>query len=344
MRIAIVGPGAIGGLFGAVLSRGGLDVTLVSRRAEEAERIGREGVRIEGRGGDYVSRPNAVCLESPASALRPFDVILVAVKAYDTESAARTLAPIVGPETTVVTVQNGLGNVEILVTAFGRGRVLGGATNQGANVLRTVGAAPCGRPDGEAEKARAATWGRPDLVIDHAYVAGTTIGELDGRVTERAKRIAETFTAAGLETAASDNIDGVIWTKLLINVGINPLVALLRVRNGVLAEHAETLDLMRLAVTEGLEVAKAKGVRLLVPDPVGRAVDQAVKSGGNIASMLQDVRAGRRTEIDFITGAIVREGRRLGIPTPVNEALTLLVRAVTVAAASRLNSEKIAKA
>jgi len=300
MRIAIVGPGAIGGLFGAVLSRGGLDVTLVDKHADRAELVNRQGIRIEGRGGTYTAAVRAVTYPLPRE---PVDVVLVTVKAYDTRSAAGQFAPAVGPDTVVLTVQNGLGNVEILTEAFGAGRVLGGATNQGANVL-----AP----------------GR----IDHAGVAGTLIGELDGQLSPRARGIADAFTAAGLETTVSDNIEGVLWTKLLINVAINPLVAVLRVRNGVLAEHDETLELMRLAVTEAREVARAKGVKLLVDDPVARAIEVARTTAGNIASMHQDVRHGRRTEIDFITGAVVREGERSGIPTPYNQALTLLVKSI----------------
>lgn len=300
MRIAIVGPGAIGGLFGAVLTRGGLDVTLIDKRPDRAARLNETGMDIEGKGGTYHASVKAMAYPLAAD---PFDVILVAVKAYDTAAACKQFAPAVGPETTVITVQNGLGNVEILAEAFGTDRVLGGSTSQGANIL-----AP----------------GR----IDHAGVAETTIGEMDGTISDRAKRMAAAFTEAGLETAVSDNIFGLIWTKLLINVAINPLVALLRVRNGVLAEQDETLDLMRLAVTEAWEVAKAKGVRLLVNDPVAKAVEVARKTAGNIASMHQDVRHGRRTEIDFITGAVVREGERVGVPTPYNRALTLLVKSL----------------
>jgi len=300
MRIAIVGPGAIGGLFGAILTRGGLDVTLIDKRPERAEALTRDGIRIEGAGGDYTAPVKAVAYPL---ADEPFDVVLVAVKAYDTAAAAEQFGPAVGPETVVVSVQNGLGNVEILTEAFGPERVLGGATNQGANILGP---------------------GR----IDHAGVAGTTIGERDGSISPRATDLAAALTAAGLETAVSDNISGLIWTKLLINVAINPLVALLRVRNGVLADHEETLDLMRLAVTEAWDVAKAKGVTLLVDDPVAQAVAVARKTAGNIASMHQDVRYGRRTEIDFITGAVCREGERLGVPTPCNRVLTLLVRSL----------------
>jgi len=300
MRVGIVGPGAIGGLFGAVLTRGGLDVTLIDKRPERAKQLSEQGIRIEGKGGTYTAPVKIVAYPLPSE---PFEVVVVAVKAYDTRAATEQFAPAVGPDTAVVSVQNGLGNAEILVAAFGADRVLGGATNQGANVLAT---------------------GR----IDHAGVAGTTIGEIDGTISDRASRIAEAFTGAGLETAVSENIQGIIWTKLLINVAINPLVALLRVRNGVLAEHDETLDLMRLAVGEAWDVAKAKGVTLLVDDPVARAVEVAQTTAGNIASMHQDVRHGRRTEIDFITGAVVREGARVGVPTPYNQALTLLVKSI----------------
>jgi 2-dehydropantoate 2-reductase len=136
------------------------------------------------------------------------------------------------------------------------------------------------------------------------------------------------FTAAGIPAAPSDDVAGLLWGKLVINVGINPFTGLLQVRNGELLEHEETRELMRMAVDEAVSVAKAASVSLPFPDPLARVQEVARLTGQNKSSMYQDVAAGRRTEIDFICGAVVREGEKHGIPTPVNRALTLLVRSL----------------
>jgi 2-dehydropantoate 2-reductase len=136
------------------------------------------------------------------------------------------------------------------------------------------------------------------------------------------------FTTAGIPATPSDDVAGLLWGKLVVNVGINPFTGLLQVRNGELLEHDETRELMKMAVDEAVLVAKAASVSLPFPDPLAKVQEVAKLTGKNKSSMYQDVAAGKRTEIDFICGAIVREGERLGIPTPVNRVLTLLVRSL----------------
>jgi 2-dehydropantoate 2-reductase len=140
--------------------------------------------------------------------------------------------------------------------------------------------------------------------------------------------LAELFNACGLPAELSHDLDALIWSKLLVNVGINALTALLRVPNGVLAEAAEARALMAQAVAEAVAVARARGTALAEADPLEHVLAVARATGANRSSMLQDVLRGSPTEIAAINGAVVREGRRLGVPTPVNSLLTSLVQAL----------------
>ena len=154
------------------------------------------------------------------------------------------------------------------------------------------------------------------------------LGEFTGGLTPRVERLAAILTAAGLEARAVENVDSLVWSKLLVNVGINAITAILRVTNGELPKHEATRELVRLAVEEGARVAAAKGIKLIHADPVANCLKVAELTGPNLSSMHQDVRAKRRTEVDVINGAIVAEGEKLGIPTPVNKVLTNLIKAI----------------
>jgi len=164
--------------------------------------------------------------------------------------------------------------------------------------------------------------------ICHAGSGETYLGELDGSITERLRVIASIFDKAGLKPVVTDNVVGVLWTKLLANVGINALTALLKVRNGQLLDITPAQVLMEKAVAEALRIVEAKGIKLVVEDPMEYVKKVAYATGNNISSMRQDVERLRRTEIDVINGAIVKEGETLGIPTPYNETLLLLIKAL----------------
>ncbi|MDI6773137.1 MAG: 2-dehydropantoate 2-reductase [bacterium] len=299
LKVCVIGAGAMGSLFGGYLSAAGHEVWLVDTATGHADAIARQGLRIvEPNGEERVVRPRAVT--DPRS-VGPCDLVLVFVKSYHTRQAAASLAPLLAPSTVVLTLQNGLGNVDALAEEVPRSHLMAGTTGQGANVLGA---------------------GR----IHHAGSGETLIGELDGAPTDRLRCLVEAFTDAGLHASASNNVQGVIWAKLLVNIAINPLTAILRVRNGRLLEMPEAVEIMKEAVDEGLAVASRAGVRVPLEDPWAHVRDVARRTGDNRSSMLQDVEMGRQTEIDVINGAVVREGSRLGVATPVNLALMHLVK------------------
>lgn len=301
MRIDIVGSGAMGSLFGGLLAESGNDVCLIDVWAEHVETINHEGLWIEGLSGDKFIEVKGTT--RPGEIVGASDLVIFFVKSYHTESAARNVLPIVGENTTVLTLQNGLGNFEILSAVFGEEKVVAGTTSHGANMLGP---------------------GR----VCHAGIGPTVIGELDGQITSRTQRIAQVLTQAGISADTSSNVLGLIWSKLLVNVGINALGALLRVRNGELTQGERSLALQRELVEEALEVAAKKGVSLTHHDMVAQVVAVCEKTSGNINSMLQDVLRKRKTEIQFINGAIVKEGGRLGVSTPVNRAVRDLIMAI----------------
>lgn len=300
MRIAVVGAGAMGSLFGGLLAEAGEDVVLVDIWEEHVRAINERGLHIKGVSGDRVVRVRATTKHAEVGVV---DLMLIQVKSYATEKAIRDALPMIGERTVVLTLQNGLGNVEKIAAVVGRERVLAGTTAHGATVL------------GPGE-------------IYHAGRGPTVIGEVDGRITDRVKAIAATFNRAGIETEVTDNIMGAIWTKMLANVAINALTAITGLYNGELLELEETKAVMLKAVDEAVAVAKAMGIKLLVEDPHEFVLGIARATATNKSSMLQDVERGRRTEIDAINGMIVHYGRELGIPTPVNEVLVAAVKGI----------------
>ncbi|HVI41822.1 MAG TPA: 2-dehydropantoate 2-reductase, partial [Anaerovoracaceae bacterium] len=160
----------------------------------------------------------------------------------------------------------------------------------------------------------------------HAGSGKTIIGELNGKPTGRIEKIAEVLKDAGLETDISDNVLGLVWDKLLVNVGINALTGITKLQNGELLNHPEIEELLEAAVSEAHAVAAAKGITLSYDDPVGHTKAVCVATAANKSSMLQDILNHKRTEIDMINGAIVREGAQAGIATPVNSVLTNLIK------------------
>jgi 2-dehydropantoate 2-reductase len=209
----------------------------------------------------------------------------------------------------VVTLQNGVGNRELLADALGENRV------------------------GQAVTALGATLIGPGHVR-HAGQGTTVFGSAPDRAGMAA--LAALFSSCGLPAELSDDLDALVWGKLVVNVGINALTALLRVPNGALATTAEARDLVAQAVAEAVAVAEARGTRLPEADPLAHVLAVAQATGANRSSMLQDALRGSPTEIATINGAVVREGQRIGVPTPVNSMLTALVRALDATADARV--------
>ena len=302
MKIVIIGAGAMGGLFAARLAAAGEDVLVVDVWAEHVETIRTQGLILETGEGEVRTKPAAVTRVEDLAACAA-DLVIVFVKSGMTAAAARSAQTILGPVGRVLTLQNGLGNAEMIAEVFGADRVLAGTTAQGATLIGP---------------------GR----IRHGGRGDTHIGRLTGPVDDFCREAAMILSRAGIPAIAEDAVQSLIWGKLVINVGINALTALLRFTNGQLNDHAETRELVKLAVAEAVQVAAASDVRLPYDNAVEKVLAVAAATATNRSSMLQDILRGRATEIDAINGALVREGVRLGVPTPVNATLTLLIKAL----------------
>lgn len=292
LRVVIFGVGAMGTLFGSRLSPLA-EVTLVGHWAEQIDTIRRDGLTVtrpDGRRSQH-----RLHITSNLAQVAPADVALILVKSYQTARAARQAARVLQPDGLAITLQNGLGNLERLAEAVGRERAALGITAQGATVP-----AP----------------GR----LDHAGEGPTYLARLPGR-EQQLEQVAALFNAAGIETSLVNDADSLLWGKLAINAGINPLTALMRVPNGMLVEDESLRRLMAAAANEVARVAEAQGIQLPFADAAARTAEVARATAANRSSMLQDVSRAGPTEIDAISGAVVRFGRRLGVPTPVNEFL-----------------------
>ncbi|MFA6321717.1 MAG: 2-dehydropantoate 2-reductase [Candidatus Omnitrophota bacterium] len=301
MKIAIVGPGAMGCLLaGSLRSRIKEDIWMYDYSKDRAARIKENGIKIEGASGGHQIKVN---ISADPKEIGVCDFVFMCVKSYSTEDACKDIKDLVGENTFIVTLQNGIGNIQILNDYFGPEKIIAGVTNHGATLLGTGH-------------------------VKHAGKGDTIIGKSDGKLSGTLKEVSYVLNKAGFDTKISKDIDSIIWGKLIINVGINALTAITRLHNGMLVEHEESRSLMRSAVQESVKVVKRKRIKLTYDDPIQKAESVAKATCANVSSMLQDVINKKRTEIDFINGAIVRQGKALGIATPVNEVLTNLVKTI----------------
>ena len=300
MKITIVGPGAVGLLFGAFLLKSKEEVHFLDHDEKRAQKLKKDGITIEGISGSH--RVDIDIAADPKD-IGASDLVLLCVKSYDTEEAIKNAKPLINDNTQVLTLQNGIGNVQILEEAVGEDRVIGGVTSIGANLKG---------------------WGQ----LVHAGRGDTIIGKKDKKTLGPIRDVARTLNKAGFQTKISKDIDAIIWGKLIINVGINALTAITKLNNGALLEHEGTRDIMKMAVSEAVKVAKRKRIKLAYDDPLQKVELVCRATARNISSMLQDVLNKKRTEIDFINGAIVRQGAGCNIPTPANSILTNLVKTI----------------
>ncbi len=296
MKIAIIGAGAMGSLFGALLSKSRADIWLVDVWAEHVQAINTKGLRIEWQ-GDIRTLP-VRATTNPAD-IGAADLILIFVKSTQTLAAAKTAATLAHETTLVLTLQNGMGNADTLAGVMDPARIIAGTTAHGATLL------------GPGH-------------IRHAGRGATTIGMWDSTDNTRIKTIVDLFTMAGIEIEARSDIRKIIWEKLLVNVGINAITALTHIQNGQILDLDVTRNLCRNAVEEAAAVAVALNISLR-QDIVEHVFSIAAATGGNRSSMGQDVDHQRLTEISAINGAVVSEASKVGIPVPVNQTLTALV-------------------
>jgi len=299
MKIVIVGPGAIGCLYAAFLSKQA-DVWLLDKNEQRAKKITGQGIKLEGVSGKWHAKVRAT---AEAKDIGEVDLIIICVKSYDTKAAVKKVKNLVADKTLVLTLQNGVGNIEIIGDVVGQDKVIGGVSNQGATLL-DIGH------------------------IRHAGRGETVIGKIGGKTPVQLRRIREIFNKAKLDMRISRDIKGLIWSKLIINVGINALASITRLNNGRLIEFEGTRQILKSAVTEAIKVAKRKRIKLIYDDPLAKVESVCEATAANVCSMLQDVLREKKTEIDFINGVIVRQAQGLGIPVPVNSILTDLIKTI----------------
>jgi len=300
MKIAVVGPGALGCLVAGLLkARTKEEIWLLDRSPERAKRLKEIGIKVEGM-TNLSAKPNVT---AEAKDIGPCGLVIICVKSYSTEDACKDIKDLVADSTSVLTLQNGIGNVQILNDYFGPEKVIAGVTNHGVTLL------------GHGH-------------VRHAGKGDTVVGKSDGRLSGALRVISNVLEKAGFDTKISKDIDSVIWSKLVINVGINAMTAITRLNNGRLIEYEESRELLRSAVQEATRIVKRKRIKLGYDDPIQKVESVCKSTASNVSSMLQDVLNKKRTEIDFINGAIVRQGKAVGIPTPVNEVLTGMVKTI----------------
>ncbi len=300
MRIAVVGAGAIGCLFGGRLHWTGQTVLLIHHRKSEAASIEKNGVRIQQPSGKVV-RVHIQTRTRLSRCDKP-DLVLVTVKAYDSKAVASLLKNSGVRNVPVLSLQNGLGNVEELARQLGSDSIIAGTTTEGA---MTIG---------------------PGEVI-HTGHGMTWVGEMNGRLSDRCLAIKRTFRKAGFSTIISDNIKGVLWAKAIVNSSINPISAITRVKNGDVTKIPELREIASKVIDEGTAVAHANGIPL-IPNPKSLLAKTLALTRRNKSSMLQDIEARRKTEIRQLNGSISRLGSLAGVRTPFNDLLTKLVLAL----------------
>lgn len=298
MRICIVGAGALGSLFGGLLARAGASVCFYNpSNVEHIRAIQSAGLHIER--NDTSVKVSVEAATTP-DALEDANLVGIFVKAHQTAQALEQIASKLNRRSWVLSLQNGVGMEGEILKFVSKERFLRGVTAQGATLLGP---------------------GR----VRWAGVGPTKLGRWEGPVTPEIEDILTLFRSADIETEYSEEIERLLWEKLIINCAINPLTALFDQPNGVIVHDPELREIAGAVAQEVLRVARAHGVTLTEAEAIERVETVAQKTAQNISSMLQDVRRGRPTEIEYINGAVVREGRRLHIPTPLNLLLTRLI-------------------
>ena len=303
MRIAVLGAGAMGLIFGGALSRAGAEVVFFDSRCEVVDAINRHGPRVSGVMGDFTLHCAAT---TEASDLVQIDMALVLVNAGATATVAAVAERCLRPNGYALTLQNGIGNWEVLAGRLGEGRVLAGSTfNSGA-----------GLGPGKSH---------------HSDLGPSWLGEVDGTDSERAQAVAAMFRTGGLPCEAVDNAVAVIWSKFVLNCAINPVAAATGLRPGEIARDSYAATLLDGILDEALAVVAAEGITLPEPDPRGHIRDHCWQRF-NKPSMLQHIESGRGTEIDALNGALVERARPHRIATPINEAMVRVIKGREAAA------------
>ena len=291
MKIAVMGAGGVGGYFGAKLAASGEEVHFIARGAH-LEAMQKNGLQVLSANGDVQLKPGNATGD-PAS-VGPVDLVMIAVKLWSTEDALRDARPMVGPNTAVVSFQNGVVAVDAIAKQYGKERTLGGVANIAAVIER------------------------PGVIRHTGTMAILSIGELDGKPSSRTKTFLDACTKAGIQARVSDDIQKTIWEKYVFLVAASAMTSLTRLPLGTIREDPDTRALTKQIMSEVVAVGKAKAVNLDsdLADKLLERLDGMPRE--MVASMLGDLERGNRLELPWLSGGVVEMGKQLGVATPGN--------------------------
>lgn len=304
MKVALIGTGAMGCIFGAALARSGAELVCLDQRSDVVAALQQQGIRVRGELGE---KTIAVRATSDPAQVGPADMALVLVDAAATPAAAEIAAACLREDGFALSLQNGIGNLEALVEALGPQRVMAGVTYNS------------GTGEGPAR-----SW--------HTHLGLTTIGEATGAITPRLQALAERFRAQGMAVEVTGHVEAAIWSKFVHNCAINPISALTGLRPAQIMQAPPAQALMEHVIDEILQVVDAMGIVLPEHDARGEILNHC-RERMNQPSMLQHLLAGKPTEIGALNEALVARARVLGLPVPFNTAVVLAIRALEASAA-----------
>jgi 2-dehydropantoate 2-reductase len=299
MKIAMMGSGGVGGFFGGRLAHAGYDVSFVAR-GRHLEAMRRDGLTIESEAQGTIHIPRVRATDDPAS-LGRVDLVILSVKLWDTEDAARAIAPIVGPDTGVLSLQNGVIKDDILRAAFGKERVMGGVGYVATHISK------------------------PGVIHQVGTMQRIVLGEYDRRRSERAAFLHEALLKAGVKAELSDDVRRAIWEKYVFLVGLSGTTTATRMPLGPIRDNPRSraflLDMMR----EVVAVGRAMGVALDEDFADNRLAFGDTLPADMTSSMHHDLERGNRLEVDWLSGGVVDMGAKAGVPTPANRAVQALL-------------------
>ena len=299
MKIAVVGTGAMGSVYAALFASAGHEVWAIDRWREHVDAIRTRGLRLEGASGDRTVKLNA---STEARDAGTCDLVILATKAMHVAKAAESLKPLLKSDTPVLSIQNGLGGPDTAASVLGKEKVIVGVVGGFGASMRAPG---------------------------HAHHNGmelVRLGEFGGPITARLKKVEDVWKSAGFRVKLFDDIDQLVWEKLLCNCAYSGPCGIAGCTVGEVMDDPDLAQVSAACATEGFAIAKKKGVRLGFDDPVAYVRDFGAKIPAARPSVLLDLMAKRKSEIDVINGAIPRVAKELGAEAPVNEAITALVR------------------
>jgi 2-dehydropantoate 2-reductase len=301
MKIGIVGSGAMGSVYGALLAAAGNELWLFDQWRQHVEAMRAHGLRCTGASGDRTVPVNAT---TDAAEAGPCALVIVATKVMDIEAGVGAAKPMIGPETLILTIQNGLGNVDRIRRVLSPENLLFGiAGGFGAEMI------------GPGH-------------VHHNGMEAINLAELEGGITPRLERVAEVWRQAGFKVETFEDLWPVVWSKLIANVAFSATCAATGMRVGQARANEWAWGIAKACISEAAAVAAAKDIRLACDDPVQWVSDFAGKIPNARPSMYQDLLAGRRSEIDSIQGGVVAEGAKVGVPTPTCAFMVQLIKAL----------------